>query len=341
MSEPTTEIARHDRGDALSQILGTGDTRAMLAQVERNVRDVIDVARDRGFVRRFDGPHEFFGLPAWQLLGMTYGLVPFIEWTRPVDNGWEARSVVKTRDGVEVGAAEAMCTRSERNRRNADDHTLRAMAQTRANRNALRGALGAALVLAGFDFADPDAPATKEQIGVLHQLEREIGWSHEQGHVEAGDVGSFKELTREEASVLIDRWTSLRDQAQGAAPQVETDVHSTGDTGGDRAPGESERPSPQRAPGGEDNARKGEGESAAPTPGVPHHVEPRPDDNDPATDEQWGRAPHDMSRVAAIKLAAKLVKAERIPGPAPKSQAGFTKVQLAAVATAYRDGERG
>jgi hypothetical protein len=208
-----TDLARRE-GDALSQIVGTGDTRAALEQLERNVKDIIDVARERGFVRQYgDSPHEFYGMPAWQLLGMTYGLVPFVEWTKPVDNGWEARAVVKTRDGQEVSAAEAMCTRTEGNRRNAPDHTLRAMAQTRAQRNALRGALGAALVLAGFDFSDPDAPASRDQVGVLHQLERDLGWDHDNGHEVAG-VESYKDLNREDASELIDQWTKLRDDIE-------------------------------------------------------------------------------------------------------------------------------
>jgi hypothetical protein len=236
------DLARRE-GDALSQIVGTGDTRAALEQLERNVKDIIDVARERGFVRQYgDSPHEFYGMPAWQLLGMTYGLVPFVEWTKPVDNGWEARAVVKTRDGAEVSAAEAMCTRTEGNRRNAPDHTLRAMAQTRAQRNALRGALGAALVLAGFDFADPDAPASRDQVGVLHQLERELGWDHDNGHEVAG-VESYKDLSREDASELIDQWTKLRDDIQsvkdrGLGPTPHPS-ESGGESGGEAPGGES------------------------------------------------------------------------------------------------------
>src|SRR6266540_4817100 len=206
MSEQGQAIERRDHGDALSQVLGTGNTKAMLAQVEENVKAVIDVARDRGFVRRYgESNQEFYGEPAWSLLGLTYGLVGFVEWTRKVDNGWEARAVARTRDGVDVAAAEAMCTRTEGNRRNAPEHTLRAMAQTRARRNALRSALGAALVLAGFDFPDPEAPATDEQVGLLHLLERETGLSAEEGHAQAG-VESYRDLTREQASELIELW---------------------------------------------------------------------------------------------------------------------------------------
>lgn len=241
MSEPAVAIERRDT-DALSKILGTGDVQLMLERSERNVKAVIEVARAKGFVQRYGGSqHEFFGFPAWSLLALTYGLVPFVEWTRKIENGWEARAVVRTQDGEEIAAAEAMCTREETIRRKADEHTLRAMAQTRAMRNALRSCLGAALVLSGFDFADPEGPATREQVGMLHQLERELDWSHEQGHAEAGEVESYKDLTREEASVLIERWTALRDERSDAVshfPASDTgELGSSSDVGS--APGPS------------------------------------------------------------------------------------------------------
>src|SRR5262245_65933794 len=103
MTEPAAIERRNP--DALDTIVGTGDTRAMLEQVERNVRDVIAIARDRGFVTRFN-ERDFFGFPAWSLLALTYGLVPFVEWTRPLEGGWEARAVVRTREGDVVSAAE-------------------------------------------------------------------------------------------------------------------------------------------------------------------------------------------------------------------------------------------
>jgi hypothetical protein len=274
-------IERRDVGDALSQIVGTGDTRAMLEQVERNVRTVIDVARDRGFVRRYgDNQHEFFGEPAWSLLGMTYGLVAFIEWTRAVDNGWEARAVARTREGTDVSSAEAMCTRAEQNRRNAPDHTLRAMAQTRARRNALRSALGAALVLAGFDFADPDAPATKDQTKAIWTLAGKHGWDRDEAHERAG-VDSMKDLTRETAAELIDEWSDL-DSSGGSPPAPET--AGEGPLANVESDGASPAPRSSSATrSGETNAATGTGEEseAATRPAV--------SDSDPATQEQWQR----------------------------------------------------
>ena len=210
MSERAAIVPAGATSNALGQIIGTGSVRAGLQRVEENVRDVIDVCRQRGFVQRFGGDREFFGLPAWQMLGATYGLLPFVEWSRPLDGGqgWEARAVVRTVEGVDVGAAEAMCTHDEPNRRRSSDHDLRAMAQTRAMRNALRAVLGSALVLAGFDFADPDAPATRDQTKALWTIAGRLGWSRDEAHERAGVV-SLLNLTREQASELVGQWGEL------------------------------------------------------------------------------------------------------------------------------------
>jgi len=222
---------------ALAQIVGNGSVREGLRRVEENVRDVIEVARSRGFVATYGGGREFYGLPAWQLLGATYGLLPFVEWTRPIDGGWEARATVRTIEGVDVGAAEAMATRSEPHKNRSSDHDLRAMAQTRAQRNALRSVLGSALVLAGFDFADPDAPATTDQTKALWTLADRHGWSREEAHERAG-VRSLKELTREQASEMIDLWSDVTET--GAAEE-------TGD--GEPTVSEERQPPPESGKG--------------------------------------------------------------------------------------------
>jgi hypothetical protein len=325
MSEPAADLARRTP-DALDKIVGTGDTRAMLAELEANVRDVIDIARDRGFVTRFNN-RDFFGFPAWSLLALTYGLVPFVEWTKPVDGGWEARAVVRTREGDVVAAAEAMCTRKESSRRTADDHTLRAMAQTRAMRNALRSCLGAALVMAGFDFADPEAPASNDQVGMLHQLEREIGWAHDEGHAFA-NVDSYKQLNREDASTLIDRWTAIRDTAQGGGAGTPPPSTQTGDA------------SPR--PGTSDTSQDDVGVSDGESPGeadMGKAVEPG--DSSPTLAAAMERRPKDMPLSGAIRLAGKLRQENRISGNVPRRWADFDPEQITKVSAAWRDGERG
>jgi hypothetical protein len=92
----------------------------------------------------------------WTLLGSMLGVFPVVEWTRPVEDGWEARVVARTRNGDEVGAAEAMCSRKEARWKSADDYAIRSMAQTRAVSKALRHPLGFVMTLAGYE-ATPEA----------------------------------------------------------------------------------------------------------------------------------------------------------------------------------------
>jgi hypothetical protein len=301
-------------GDALSQIVGTGDTQAALDQVERNVNTIIEVARRRGFVTRFELQNkrtgetkitEFYGFPAWHLLAMTYGVTPVVEWTKPVDGGYAARAVAQTRDGQIVGAAEAVCLRREPRREQMPDHSLLALAQTRAMRNALRSAFASALVLAGFDVPNPEAPATREQVGLLHQLERELGWSHEEGHRMAG-VGSYTELTREQAAETIELWKELLEMKASDGP--------LGSGPEDQAEGE-----PAQA-----DARHGEGRR--PSKAGPPPPEPaEPEEDVPATPEQWDRA----LRLHGSKVKILRMVRERYPEVTKASE--ITRRQLAEV----------
>lgn len=84
----------------------------------------------------------------WQILGRFYGSTVGIEWTKPIDKGYEARAIV-LRDGVTISSAEAMCTRSEKNWKDRDEFMLKSMAQTRASAKALRQAFGWVAELAG------------------------------------------------------------------------------------------------------------------------------------------------------------------------------------------------
>jgi hypothetical protein len=79
------------------------------------------------------------------------GVFPICVWSRPTDNGWEARVEARTLAGALVGAAEASCTRDEPNWRDKPDYALRSMAQTRSTSKALRLPLGFVVALAGYE----------------------------------------------------------------------------------------------------------------------------------------------------------------------------------------------
>ena len=71
------------------------------------------------------------------------------------------------------------------------------------------------------------------------ELERELGLSHDQGHAEAG-VKTYKDLTREQASEVIDRWVARRDSTAGEEerPRAGGPPRPPGEKGEERPEGE-------------------------------------------------------------------------------------------------------
>lgn len=91
---------------------------------------------------------QFLEFGDWQILGRFYGATVGVEWTKPIEKGWEARATV-LRNGEIISSAEAMCTRAEKNWKDRDEFMLKSMAQTRASAKALRQAFGWVAELAG------------------------------------------------------------------------------------------------------------------------------------------------------------------------------------------------
>ena len=124
------------------------------AEVLRRATEAADIlasaVKDRGLVAHI-GRTDYPTVEAWTLLGSLLGVFPHCVWTRPLENGWEARVEARTLAGQLVGAAEAQCTRAERSWASRDDYALRSMAQTRATGKALRLPLGFVMSLAGYE----------------------------------------------------------------------------------------------------------------------------------------------------------------------------------------------
>lgn len=102
---------------------------------------------------------------AWQTLAVLSGVTPFTEWCRETANGWEARVTIRNSSGMDIGAAEAQCTRDEGTWRNRDSYALRSMAQTRATSKAIRSVLAFIAVLAGFEATPSDEMPDSEDSG--------------------------------------------------------------------------------------------------------------------------------------------------------------------------------
>jgi len=113
------------------------------------------------------GGHKHIRYEAWQTLGAFTGVVPYVDWTRPVERegeviGYECRALAM-RGGQAVSSAEAQCTNDENNWSDRELWQIRSMAQTRACAKALRNVLGWIVVLAGYEATPLEEMTGDEQ----------------------------------------------------------------------------------------------------------------------------------------------------------------------------------
>ena len=142
-----TEIAV--TGDALpSNLFRTDNPAEVLQRAQETADALMPMVRSKGLVANIQG-RDHLRVEAWTTLGAMLGVTPVCQWTRKLDNGWEARVEARTLDGRVIGAAEAECLRAESTWRDRDDYALRSMAQTRATSKALASVLRFVATLGG------------------------------------------------------------------------------------------------------------------------------------------------------------------------------------------------
>jgi hypothetical protein len=150
----TSEVVTYD-GEVVDEhrapmtLFGTDDPQAVVERASTVATALAGVINERKLFSSINGK-KHVQVEGWTLLGSMLGVFAEVEWSRPLDNGWEARAVARTLAGQVVGAAEAMCTTSEGRWGKADAYAVRSMAQTRAVSKALRLPLGFIMQLAGY-----------------------------------------------------------------------------------------------------------------------------------------------------------------------------------------------
>ena len=163
---------------ASATLYGSDDPEVVVEKATALATALKGVIVAQGLTSKISGK-EYVLVEGWTLLGTMLGVFPVCSWTRPMEDGWEARVEARTLSGAIVGAAEAQCRREETNWAAREDFALRSMAQTRATAKALRLPLGYVAKLAGYEStpaeemmtavpaARPSAPAplTEEQTG--------------------------------------------------------------------------------------------------------------------------------------------------------------------------------
>ena len=223
MNEEIAVIEHEDLTPAPANLFGVSDPIEVIQRATSVASALKTVLGKQGLIQKI-GEREHPKVEAWTLLGSMLGVFPVCVWTKPLENGWEARVEARTRTGEVVGAAEAECLRSEKRWSSADDYALRSMAQTRATSRALRQPLGFVMTLGGYDATPaeemPAQSATEASEGItnaqmkliavlIKELEEQfpkaegqlsyVGDLREKFHVK-----SRKDMTKQQASDAIE-----------------------------------------------------------------------------------------------------------------------------------------
>ncbi len=159
------EVAVREEGQVQEQgitLFGTKNPEAILKRAQAIATPLSGVIEKQKLYTEI-GNKKFVRVEGWTLLGSMTGVFPVLEWSRQLPDGWEARVMAQTISGNIIGAAEAECTRSEKNWSTRDDYALRSMAQTRATSKALRIPLGFIMALSGYETT-PAEEVTKEML---------------------------------------------------------------------------------------------------------------------------------------------------------------------------------
>jgi hypothetical protein len=259
-SDPGTAMTVSQGG----QVALFGQTpQEQIQRASEMARSLQQVVRSAGLAVNLGG-RQYLQFEGWQTLGAFFQCTAVVEWARPVEvdgaKGYEARAVVKTSDGREIGASEGMCLDNERNWSGKPSYALRSMSQTRACAKALRSVFSHIVVLAGFQASPAEemtgfvgegppqahrppqtnqgpqggqgqgrgqAPMTQPQRGKIWHLCQDAGLSRDDSKA---FVDSLQIQTVAQASGVIENFNSLLAQWRGdpvpadAEPVFDDDV---------------------------------------------------------------------------------------------------------------------
>lgn len=158
-----------------TNLLGITEPDAYLEHVQRIANQLVQIV-DQQQLYTMIGGSKHIEVKAWTYLGSMLGVFAsivdepsFVKGREGSGGGWKATAEARTLGGALVGRATALCMRDERNWRDADEHDVMAMAQTRAIRNALRHPLGFIVQMAGFEIPE-DKPRSSEANARFHAL---------------------------------------------------------------------------------------------------------------------------------------------------------------------------
>lgn len=237
MTATEVEVAEYEPV-ASTNLFRTDNPAEVLKRAQETADALMPAVRARNLSMQIQG-REYLRVEAWMTLGAMLGVTAVCEWTRKLDNGWEARVEARTLDGRTIGAAEAECLRDEKRWKDADDYAVRSMAQTRATAKALGSVLRFVATLAGFEgtpaeemprggFSD-DAEATPRQKGAITRRCNELAITDDEKRL-LFDWAGGAPLTKSKASKLISLlkeskdWADVWERAGIPAPDGGSDL---------------------------------------------------------------------------------------------------------------------
>src|SRR6266540_2616205 len=151
-------------------IFGTSDPKAIVKKIGEVSAVLMEAVDQRNLSMRISG-QDFLLIEAWQFLGSMLGVTARVTSSKPLEDGsgWEAHAEAINANEVVLGGADGMYKFSER-KRLTTDHAVRAMAQIRARRSALKSVLGLVARIGGIHIPDPEGPLSPNQLKALHTL---------------------------------------------------------------------------------------------------------------------------------------------------------------------------
>src|SRR5262245_38911665 len=137
----------------------------MLQEARHKAQDIHDLVVSTNLVISIDG-RNYVRADGWAVVARLMNEAVGVEWSRPLEDGWEAHAQILNADGIVVGGGDGMCTTDERGWGNKSDHSLRSMAQTRACVRAMRQRYGWIMRMAGYASAPAEEMEEPEPPGV-------------------------------------------------------------------------------------------------------------------------------------------------------------------------------
>ena len=186
------ELYPVEQTESSVQLFST-DPETAFQEAQRIVNVVAKRCTGPGYLARINGK-LYPTVSWWATIAATLSMYPRVVWSRRLDRegeiAYEARVEVH-RNGLVISSGEALCSNREPRWREAPEHSVRAMAQTRAAGRSYRVALSFLAVMAGleatpaeemgdvmdFGMTTPQPapsptqdPATPKQINKLQEL---------------------------------------------------------------------------------------------------------------------------------------------------------------------------